>query len=36
MEGYPEQYHFLTIPPHSPLIRNHDAEVYAPIAYSFF
>ena len=31
MEGYPEEYHFLTIPLHSQLIHNHDAEVYAPI-----
>ena len=31
MEGYPQEYHFLTIHPHSQLIHNHDAEVYAPI-----
>ena len=36
MEEYPEKYHFLTTPPHSPLIHNHDAEVYAPIASCFF
>ena len=30
MEGYPEKNSFLTISPHSQLIQNHDAEVYAP------
>ena len=29
MEGHPE-ISFLTVPPHSQLIHNHDAEVYAP------
>ena len=31
MEGHLEKY-----PPHSQLIHNHDAEVYAPIASCFF
>ena len=29
MEGYLKKIPFLTIPPHSQLIHNHDAEVYA-------